>query len=171
MSEDLPLEATHPHLKEFMNLLNVAKTESDRGMVLINTSLLDDLLQRSLESFLVGHPDVTKLTSGFNAPLGSFSARILASFAVGIINELAYQDLNLLRKIRNDFAHKVEMSFTDPGVVSRCNQLTGSAQDYGDVQVDARGRFATAAAALILSLVNRPHYVGLERLTYKEWKA
>jgi DNA-binding MltR family transcriptional regulator len=46
-----------------------------------------------------------QLLEGFNAPLGTFSARIKASLALGLITKEQYADLEHLRKIRNEFAH------------------------------------------------------------------
>jgi hypothetical protein len=40
-----PLETTHPHLKDFLAFLSEHYKESDRGMALIATSFIDDLLR------------------------------------------------------------------------------------------------------------------------------
>jgi hypothetical protein len=47
MSKFTSINETHPHLKEFTNLLDVAREESDRGAVLVHCSMLDELLKRS----------------------------------------------------------------------------------------------------------------------------
>jgi hypothetical protein len=39
----------------------------------------------------------------------------------------------------------------------------GASKSYGDVVVDARGKYTTAAVALILQLTNRPVYVSRTR--------
>jgi DNA-binding MltR family transcriptional regulator len=45
--------------------------------------------------------------------LGTFAARIAAAYSMGLISDLEYKDCELIRKIRNEFAHKVHMSFKD----------------------------------------------------------
>ncbi|MCC7596730.1 transcriptional regulator [Janthinobacterium sp. FW305-129] len=47
----------------------------------------------------------TQLVEGFNAPLGTFSSRIKAAYSIGLITKEQFQDLEILRKIRNEFAH------------------------------------------------------------------
>ncbi|OOG87040.1 hypothetical protein B0E41_04845 [Hydrogenophaga sp. A37] len=47
----------------------------------------------------------TQLIDGFNAPLGTFSSRIKAAYAMGLITKDQFIDLERLRKIRNEFAH------------------------------------------------------------------
>lgn len=165
-----PLSESHPHLKDFVKLLDIAREESDRGSVLIHASMLDDMLGQIINAYLISDQETEALTDGFNAPLGTFSARILMAFSLGTISKEEYRELVLIRKIRNDFAHSIEASFADARIGSRCHELIFAAQPYGEVTVDARGRFLTSAAALILKLVNRAHYVGQERLTNKSWR-
>ncbi|MEQ1934929.1 MAG: hypothetical protein ABL962_13810, partial [Fimbriimonadaceae bacterium] len=59
-------------------------------------------------------------------------------------------------------------------VMDRCKALKAAAKDYtkpdGEkVAVDTRGQFMTAATAIVLGLVNRPHYVGKQRRTHQPW--
>jgi DNA-binding MltR family transcriptional regulator len=154
-----------PHLRRFAELLTELESESPRGAVLVSATLLDEQLAECLLSRFIDHPDAAKLVEGFNAPLGTFAARILAAFAAGCISDREYRDLEAIRRIRNDFAHKLSISFDDASIKDRCATLTFAAQDYADVRVSARGRFTTAATALILNLVNRPHYLAGARTT------
>lgn len=45
------------------------------------------------------------LLEGFNAPLGTFAARIKLCYALGLLTDAQFKDLELVRKIRNEFAH------------------------------------------------------------------
>lgn len=83
MSERRPFEETHPHLREFTAFLDELNKESERGAALIAGAMLDDLLERSIRSFLLDHEEVVRLLKGFNAPLGTLSARALVAFALG----------------------------------------------------------------------------------------
>lgn len=162
-----PLE--HPHLAPFKELLDEFNKESPRGKALICGAMLDDQLVECIRARLVDHPDVAKLTSGFNAPFGTFSSRIVGALALGLISSDEYHDLEIVRGIRNDFAHRVGIGFDDRSIRDRCANLRLSAKDYGDVVVGASGQFTTAAVSLILRLTNRAHYVGAERITPKGW--
>jgi len=165
-----PLSETHPHLQGFLDFLNDFNKETDRGAALAAAAMLDELLGQIIEAFLIPNKGSAALLDGFNAPLGSFSARIASSFALGLLSEIEYKECELIRKIRNEFAHQIKVSFTTQKVVSFCTKLQLSAKSYGDVHVNTRGQFTTAAIALILNLTNRPHYVAERRLQTATWK-
>jgi mannitol operon repressor len=165
-----PLLVTHPHLSGFMDFLTDFNKETERGTALAAAAMLDEQLARIIESFLIPNKGTKALLDGFNAPLGTFSARISASFALGLLSEIDYRECELIRKVRNEFAHQIKVSFKNERVVSLCAQLQLSAKSYGDVQVSTREQFTTAAVALILNLTNRPYYVGQRRLEAVEWK-
>jgi hypothetical protein len=131
--------------------------------------MLDDLLQRSVSAYLLDHAEIERLLDGFNAPLGTLSARALAGFALGVLSEREYRECERLRKIRNIFAHNVHVSFADQNVKDMCANLDFSAKDYEGVVVGAKGQFMTAATGLILNLTNRPHYAAQRRLKYAGW--
>ena len=168
-AEHLPLEGSHPHLKKFFRLLPELEKESDRGSVLISCTYLDELLRQVLLAFLREHKESARLVEGFNAPLGTFSARATAAFALGLITAREFEECQILRRIRNRFAHHVHVSFNTHDIEDMCKSLTMSAKDYGEVVVNARGQFNTAAVALIMNWTNRAAYVAKQRRTEQEW--
>ena len=95
---------------------------------------------------------------------------LAACHAMGLISEQEYKECELVRKIRNEFAHKVHMSFEVDRVRSLCEALTMSAKPYEGVAVDVRGKFTTAAVALLINLTNRAHHVSQKSLKYGNWK-
>jgi mannitol operon repressor len=97
--------------KEHETFFNELKKESDRGMVLITAALLDDMLGRCIGSFLIDNPRVDQLLDNFNGPLGSLGARALAAFSLGLLSESEYKDCDLMRRVRNSFAHNCELRF------------------------------------------------------------
>src|ERR1700730_6663198 len=101
-----PLEETHPHLKGFVAFLDDFNKETERGAALAAAAFLDALLERVLAAFLIPNNSGINLTNGFNAPLGTFSARIAACHAMGLISEREFKEYELIRKVRNEFAHK-----------------------------------------------------------------
>ena len=118
---------------------------------------------------MVDNAAVLKLTTGFNAPFGTFSAKIVGALALGLINEDEHHDLEIIRGIRNEFAHKIEVSFENQSFKSRCANFRLKAHDYGDVVVDPQGQFSTAAVAMIMRLTNRAAYAARHRITCEPW--
>lgn len=165
---------TYPHLAEFFAFLEKLQDESERGMVLISTGFLEEQLRNTLLAHFVDDSSLLVLVEGGNAPLGSFSARISACYALALVSKAEYEDLHILRRIRNDFAHNIHTSFATQSVIDRCKLLRHKAHDYhspslGEVTVSPRGQLTTAAVGLILNLVNRPHYVAKERRESRDW--
>jgi mannitol operon repressor len=136
---------------------------------LISCNYLDEMLRQILLAFFIEDDNSARLVEGFNAPLGTFSTRISATFALGLISEREFRECNTLRRIRNRFAHHVQASFDMQEIRDLCQNLTYAAQDYGTVSVDPRGRYTSAAVALILNLTNRPHYVSKHRQAFRDW--
>ena len=77
----------------------------DRGLVLSISAFAEDTLGSLLKAFMFPCSATTQLLDGFNAPFGTFSARIKGAYSLGLITEVQFNDLELLRKIRNKFAH------------------------------------------------------------------
>jgi hypothetical protein len=77
----------------------------DRGLVLSLAAFAEEALGELLKAFMTPSDASTQLIEGFNAPLGTFSSRIKAAYAIGLITKDQFLDLERLRKIRNEFAH------------------------------------------------------------------
>lgn len=163
-----------PHLRQFTLYLELSRRESARGVVLLSTGYLEKQLRDVLEAFMREGARAASLLDGPNAPLGTFSARTTACHAFGLISDRENHDLNVLRRIRNEFAHDMHTSFETPAVIERCRTLQLKAHDYdsekmGQVRISPQGQFQTSASALILNLTNRPHYVRKQRCQPVLW--
>ena len=102
------------------------KNESDRAVVLLASSYLDEILERLLSKRLVPCKRTKALFSGY-APLATFSARIDIAFAVGIIPGHLARDLHIIRKLRNLCAHKADkLEFSSEEITQLCNSLSHS---------------------------------------------
>ena len=168
------LNETLPHLKEFTAFIEKLGEESERGMVLISTGFLEEQLKTMLLAYFVDDKSLVDFVDGGNAPLGSFTARITACYALGLIGKAEHDDLHILRRIRNDFAHKINASFEIQSIIDRCKLLQFKAYDYdspehGEVIVPPSAQFISAATGLILNFVNRPHYVAKHRRVHEKW--
>ena len=89
-------------INQLTELLN---SQDDRGLVLSLSAFAEDALGSLLKAFMLPSEATSQLLEGFNAPLGTFSARLKAAYALGLITKGQYEDLEHLRKIRNEFAH------------------------------------------------------------------
>lgn len=106
---------------EFRISLNA---ETDRGCALMAAAYLDDQLAELLKSFFVDDPNIAKRLLEQAQPLGTFSARIDATYALGLISQEEHKGLHLIRKIRNEFGHVAKpLSFTDQAIAERCKHL------------------------------------------------
>lgn len=140
---------------EFNAFLQEFQGESDRAAAVLAAAYLDEQLKDLLTAAFTVDSKGAELLD-VNQPLGSFGPRIAISEAVGLITAPERRDLDLLRKIRNDFAHKLHgMSFADQRVASRCAAFE-CIDDFLRTQVavpveyvsDPRSRFNLAASLL-----------------------
>lgn len=86
-------------------LLSLFKSLDDRGLVLSLAAFAEDALGLLIGGFFLDNDSASQLLSGYNAPLGTLSSRISAAHALGLIDNGQKEDLDLVRKIRNEFSH------------------------------------------------------------------
>jgi DNA-binding MltR family transcriptional regulator len=150
-------------------------TESDRGCVIFGAAILDDCLEALLRAVFRQDEATVKnvinpLFEGY-APLASFSARTAVAFALCLIPKDIKEKLDILRKMRNDFAHESgPMSFDDPSVDGRIQSLVG---DLGVPDLDKypvkRMRNRLAFASVLGYLTARLRYLTL--VMRQQWAA
>lgn len=86
----------------------------------------------------------------FNGPLGTFSSRILISFSIGLISKSYVNDLQIIRKIRNEFGHSPSIiDFENDKIASLCNNLKLTI----DSRKDNKSKFITSVAFITGSLI------------------
>jgi len=95
--------------------------ESDRGCVIVAASLIDDHLKSLLIREASFHRNRKKFTKGLfesNGPLATFSGKASICRAFGLIDDVIYNDITILRKLRNRFAHAADhVDFADASVL------------------------------------------------------
>lgn len=145
--------------------------ESDRGAVLVAASHLDERLKSLIRVFLRDTNSAAKLLDGFNAPLGTFSARVSAAHALSLIEDHEFKEITLIRKIRNEFGHKWRnIGFETEKIKSLCNRLPWLGQTSVEVaQRVGRTRFNCAVLVLLTDLLYRERAVRGERRTARLW--
>jgi hypothetical protein len=147
-------------------LLDEFKSQSDRIAVIVGAAQLDALLADLLAAFMLDGPKATARDAdallGQDKPLGSFSARIKVAYRLGLIGRQFAETLDLIRKIRNDFAHKVsERSLNKSPHRERVAMLSinmpsptfwkAAIARYGDDTPASRFRAVVSLAATILA--------------------
>ncbi len=98
--------------------------ESDRGAAVLVGGFVENYLAVYLRSLVVDAKVADELFQAVG-PLSSFSQRIAVARAFGFISKGDYQDLTLIRKIRNHFAHHpLEASFGTTPVTQMASNLS-----------------------------------------------
>lgn len=107
-------------IAEFFTTL---KSETDRAAAVLAAAFVDEFLLRYLKTRLQV-PDFDSLY-GSNGAVGSFSRRIAIAQALGWLHEDTAHDLNVLRKIRNKFAHEFDhtLSFATQSIRAQTGNL------------------------------------------------
>lgn len=160
----------HPHLEKFWPYVDAINDESPRGKVLVAGGFLEEHLKEILLAFFADCPQSAALLDGGNTPLGTFGARITACYALGLITKNEHDDLQLVRRIRNDFAHDLRATFKRAAIANRCRELKHKAADDEDGPLPTESQFYTAAIALILNLLQRPYGVSKQKRQVGTWK-
>jgi hypothetical protein len=124
---------------------------SDRSAAIMGAAFVENALQDALKSRTIGlSSQVTNAIMGaefaedalalksktielssqvaneifLNGPLSSFSSKILLGFALGLYGPVVKKDLNVIRNIRNAFAHAMmPITFDSPEVADELNGL------------------------------------------------
>ncbi|TGK23323.1 hypothetical protein EHQ05_19220 [Leptospira yasudae] len=141
-------------------LMDEFQKETDRAAVILTASLFDNSLNDLLNNFLISNSSTNdELFDGPNAPLSTFSAKINVAYRVGLISNKFAHDLNLIRKIRNEFAHNIQgCSFENGKVRSRVLELLKNTNGHfkdkyrNHFPEGVRGDFLFASSWLLWSL-------------------
>lgn len=97
--------------------------QNDRAVAIVGASYLDLMLRWAIELKMVTADEVPRLFED-RGPLQEFSSRINVGFALGIYKRRAFNDLKIIRDIRNAFAHSAEhMDFYHQDVANSCHSL------------------------------------------------
>ncbi|MCZ8091443.1 MltR family transcriptional regulator [Flavobacterium sp.] len=99
--------------------------ESDRGCALLSVSFLELQIEKVLKKKLIGNKKHIDKIFDFNGALGTLSNKLDLSYSLGIISKIEYDDINVIRKIRNEFAHSYDdIDFNTQKIESSINNLS-----------------------------------------------
>jgi DNA-binding MltR family transcriptional regulator len=154
-------EKTNEHARHWMKVyFKEFDKESDRAAVIVTAAIFDDSLSNLLRQYLVPNPSSTDdLFDGVNAPLATFSAKISMAHRLGLISSAFARNLVLIKRIRNEFAHKIHnCTFEDSSIKARVFELYKS-QKFKNEEKDrdlypmgARGNFLVVCTWMLWSL-------------------
>jgi mannitol operon repressor len=158
-------------INDLARFLGELQSESDRGLALVGASVLDDKLRATLGAFFVECNAAQRLLEHANAPLGTFSARADTCLALGLIDQGEHEEISLIRKVRNEFAHGLHgTAFKSEPIRGYCSSLKSLLPEgAGHPTTDPRFRFINAVVSLVSRLYYRPEWVAKERRALKEW--
>jgi len=96
---------------DFAKLMHGIVFGQERACVILSAVLLDARLEIALKKVL--RPSRARKPAndeifGANAPIGTFSSKILLAYRLGLIDNQVKSSLESIRKIRNEFAHSTE---------------------------------------------------------------
>lgn len=163
---------TPPEILQLGSFLNNFNQESDRGAALSAAAVLEDRLEEIIKTFLRDCKSSLKLLDGFNAPIGTFSSKILLAHALGLLQDDEYQQIEVLRKIRNQFAHTWEyLDFNSNSIKSLVFTLpyTGPADIKEDCKNTPRQYFNFWVAGILVNLLWRKNFVIKEKRFSQEY--
>jgi DNA-binding MltR family transcriptional regulator len=98
----------------------------DRTTAIMASGLIDDVLALGIMSRFRNTPTDAQISEMFTGygPLATLSARTSVAYLLGAIGADARHDLQIIRKIRNEFAHVIKpIDFETKPIASRCNSL------------------------------------------------
>jgi mannitol operon repressor len=158
-----PFKEAPEEIKRIASFLNIFYKETDRGAALMAGSVIDEILKEIILKFLIDIKESGQLMNGFNAPIGTFSSRILMAYTLGLIEDTEYFEIETIRKIRNLFGHSwTEADFFTPKIKSQIEKFPFQEQTF-------RLTFNHTVANLLGELIWRSHYVSKERRALKKW--
>jgi len=163
----------NPKIEVFSKFLREFQDETDRGAAIIAVSMLDEKLKEILYDFFIDCKQTKDLLDGYNTPLGTFSSRLNLAYSLGLISDYEYQDCNIIRQIRNDFAHKFELdfSFNNQRIKDLCWNL--KAPTPGDKETfrdKPRMLFINGVTLLYVNWLYREEHVRKRRLKRPDWE-
>jgi hypothetical protein len=165
-----PFDEAPPEIRDLGHFMREFNKESARGAALIAASRLEQLLYRIIRAFLCDCAISEELLTGPNAPLGTFSARINAALAMGLIERHEFNELHLIRKIRNEFGHSWrDVDFDTPKVTALCERLPWLGPPDAKNENKPRQRFGFEVCILLTDLLWREQLVARERRTQRTW--
>jgi len=140
MSDDLPEKLANDLARSFGHLKVLAQYLQPATAILTSS-----IIERALEAALIAkmRPISNRLKErlfeGYG-PFASFSSKIDVAYALSIISDDVFDDLKIIKEIRNEFAHPKTtiVHFEDEEISIIVRKFKGYSKDEGNGQVFVR---------------------------------
>lgn len=140
-------------LADLNRFLSLIGPQDDRAAVLSLAAFIEDTLGRLLLAYFRQCKATMDLVEGFSAPLGTLGARVKAGYSFGLLTEDQYKDIEILRKIRNEFAHNWEgVSFERQDIKARLGELSGYTLDGKPIEGGPREKLIGTLSVCCIEL-------------------
>jgi DNA-binding MltR family transcriptional regulator len=97
----------------------------DHTAAIIAGTIVEARLRQALEKVMVRDAEIEREMFHPSGPIGDFAAKIRLAFLLGLISKEGLQNLNLIKDVRNRFAHWVEVeSFKSSNVKSLTDRFS-----------------------------------------------
>lgn len=116
------------------NPLEELMDAAHRACALVAASICEKRLEQALSAELIQDRDALNTLFQPDGPLGAFQTKATLAYLMGLITEGTFKDIKVIVRIRNDFAHKFDISsFDDQSIAARCANLKIPELHYYDI--------------------------------------
>lgn len=106
------------------SVMTEIEQQTDRGAAIIGGAYVDIVLRKAITTKFVDIEDIVDGLFENRGPLQDFGARMQMALVLGVYGRQAYEDLRVIKDVRNMFAHAAEaVDFTNQRVADRCKNL------------------------------------------------
>jgi hypothetical protein len=141
------LERTEEELRAIFGELT---TQTDRGAAIVAAAIVEEYLTTVIKGRLILTKAIEEriFSADRRGFASEFGAKLDLGYCLGIIRKEIYDDLRLIAKIRNRFAHSVDpLRFTDEKITGWCRSITTLGPD--PLEFEPRYRYMTACVFII----------------------
>lgn len=118
------------------DIITEINSGSDRVAAVVGGALIDEILRRTLRNSLRQDSKALDEAAQANGPLATFSACINMGYLLGLYGKEVKRDLHILRKIRNEFAHQLNATFSTQKIANLSLSLNLAERFTADIKRD-----------------------------------
>jgi len=145
--------------KQLNEIITEVCNSSLRASIITAAAVIDATLKQLIEAFLIENSESLKLFDATGC-LGTFSSKIKMAYALGLISEELYTDIDSYRVIRNKCAHNLTLdestlqSITDKAKNFKLIHSCFSMNNFESVKAYTTIEFAIILIALTKHITN-----------------
>jgi len=148
--------------KDVESALNEIETEGDRAAAIVAATFVDEHLALVIRHSLHQNKKIADEMFSNSGPLGTFSSKINLAFLIGVFSAKCHKELNIIKRIRNLFAHDLALrGFESQQVKDIVKNLVRHESKFTITNLDRQGHKRTLVYApeSTPSLNSRDRYI------------